>query len=505
VQDAIALAACQPDVGAYFNFLLADEPILSGWQSGALYPDLTLKSSSAAFQQAIETATTGSVFCSALKGGPPSPDFMPPTVPGGLTATTTTSPLAVALSWSPSTDDLSAVSYRIYRNGSQVGTSTTNSWTDSGVAQTTSYSYTVRAIDSASNLGDASSSTQVATPDVTAPSVPSGLSATASAGGVSLGWQPASDNVAVTGYEISRDHAVLGVTGATTYSDLAAPSVGTLTYAIVALDAAGNRSAPASVSLTLAASPPPPPPPPPSPPPTSSGGGASEGVPDLVTTATATPTTVEPGSRVDVTATIRNIGNATSLRPRLLIQLPATMTLLGTPAFGQGSACSGTTTIDCSLSPLPGGAEIAGSFTLIAGSSGKGAVVLTASAERDSDPADNQSTIGVDVTSPSATVVATASKPHIIVGTGHADVLRGSAENDVIRALGGNDTIFGLGGNDVLIGGTGHDDIHGGSGNDVIYARDGERDKIDCGSGRDVAYIDRFDVAAPNCERVYRR
>jgi hypothetical protein len=64
--DAIRLAACQPYVGAFFNFLLADEPVLTGWQSGALWADLSPKGSYPAFQQAIGAATSGTVDCAAL-------------------------------------------------------------------------------------------------------------------------------------------------------------------------------------------------------------------------------------------------------------------------------------------------------------------------------------------------------------------------------------------------------------------------------------------------------
>ena len=41
--DTIRLAACQPYVRAYFNFLLFDEPRLGGWQSGAYWADRTPK------------------------------------------------------------------------------------------------------------------------------------------------------------------------------------------------------------------------------------------------------------------------------------------------------------------------------------------------------------------------------------------------------------------------------------------------------------------------------
>ena len=51
--NAIRLASCQPAVGAFFNFHLADESDLAGWQSGILWADGTPKSSYAAVKAAI--------------------------------------------------------------------------------------------------------------------------------------------------------------------------------------------------------------------------------------------------------------------------------------------------------------------------------------------------------------------------------------------------------------------------------------------------------------------
>ena len=42
--------------------------------------------------------------------------------------------------------------------------------------------------------------------------------------------------------------------------------------------------------------------------------------------------------------------------------------------------------------------------------------------------------------------------------------------------------------------------ICGGAGNDTIYARDGHRDVVDGGPGRDVAYLDRKLDRATNVE-----
>ncbi|MDX6486586.1 MAG: TolB protein [Gaiellaceae bacterium] len=56
---------------------------------------------------------------------------------------------------------------------------------------------------------------------------------------------------------------------------------------------------------------------------------------------------------------------------------------------------------------------------------------------------------------------------------------------------------------DVLRGGPYYDIIRGFAGRDTIDARDGQRDLVDCGPGRDVAYVDRLDVTH-HCEVVRR-
>jgi RTX calcium-binding nonapeptide repeat (4 copies) len=164
VRDSIRLAACQPYVGSYFNFLLFDEPRLQGWQSGAFWADLTPKDSLAAFGEAIAEAKAGTVDCDALKGGKPSADFMPPSAPTDLAATALDGPLRVELTWSASSDDLSPISYRVYRNGAHVGTTAALAWTNIAVAPATTYSYVVRALDAAGNLGAASTAVTVTTP-----------------------------------------------------------------------------------------------------------------------------------------------------------------------------------------------------------------------------------------------------------------------------------------------------------------------------------------------------
>jgi Ca2+-binding RTX toxin-like protein len=85
------------------------------------------------------------------------------------------------------------------------------------------------------------------------------------------------------------------------------------------------------------------------------------------------------------------------------------------------------------------------------------------------------------------------------------DLLRGGPGADALSGGRGDDRLGGAGGNDRITGGPGRDVITGGGGADRILARDGNRDRIDCGSGRDSVSADSTDRVARNCERVRRR
>ena len=64
--DAIRLAYCQPAVGAFFNFLLADEADLHGWQSGVMFSDWTPKPSYRALKSVIGEVNAHRVDCGRL-------------------------------------------------------------------------------------------------------------------------------------------------------------------------------------------------------------------------------------------------------------------------------------------------------------------------------------------------------------------------------------------------------------------------------------------------------
>ena len=88
--------------------------------------------------------------------GGSTPDTQPPSVPANLRVTGTTS-TSVALAWNASTDDVSGVTgYQVFRGATQVGTPTGLTFTDTGLTASTTYSYTVRAVDATAKVSAAS-------------------------------------------------------------------------------------------------------------------------------------------------------------------------------------------------------------------------------------------------------------------------------------------------------------------------------------------------------------
>lgn len=89
-------------------------------------------------------------------------DTAPPSVPTDLTvAVISTS--QINLSWSAPADNVGVAGYRIYRDGNQIGTSVEPSYSDTGLSPSTTYRYTVSAIDAAGNASAQSSAASATT------------------------------------------------------------------------------------------------------------------------------------------------------------------------------------------------------------------------------------------------------------------------------------------------------------------------------------------------------
>ncbi|MGI6296758.1 MAG: fibronectin type III domain-containing protein [Armatimonadota bacterium] len=86
-----------------------------------------------------------------------------PTVPGNLRTTAVTAK-NVALAWNASTDNIGVTGYAIYRNGVSIATTASTTYNDTGVAQSSSYTYQVDAYDAAGNRSAKSNAVSVNTP-----------------------------------------------------------------------------------------------------------------------------------------------------------------------------------------------------------------------------------------------------------------------------------------------------------------------------------------------------
>lgn len=174
------------------------------------------------------------------------PDEVPPTAPGTPTFTSITATSAVA-NWLAASDDTGVVGYDLRLNSGDwqaKGKALSASLTD--LSEATTYTFQVRARDAAGNVSGASSAA-FTTLDVTAPSVPTGLTVTAPASNtVNIGWAASSDNVGVAGYRVIRDGGVIAAVGSTSYTDNAVSGGASYSYRISAYDGAGNTSAPST-------------------------------------------------------------------------------------------------------------------------------------------------------------------------------------------------------------------------------------------------------------------
>ncbi|WP_373691671.1 discoidin domain-containing protein [Hyalangium versicolor] len=90
-------------------------------------------------------------------------DTQAPSTPANLAASASSS-TQVNLTWTASTDNVGVSGYDILRAGVQIASTTTNSFSDTGLAASTTYSYSVKARDAAGNVSAASSTVTVTTP-----------------------------------------------------------------------------------------------------------------------------------------------------------------------------------------------------------------------------------------------------------------------------------------------------------------------------------------------------
>jgi chitodextrinase len=175
-----------------------------------------------------------------------APDTVAPTAPTLSAAGTTTT--STNLSWSGATDNIAVTGYDVFRNGALIGSTTTaTTFAVTGLTASTVYSFTVKSKDAAGNVSPDSNSVSVTTltpaPDTTAPNAPTLSASGTTQTTTNLSWSGATDNVAVTGYDVLRNGALIGsTTTATTFTVTGLTASTAYTFNVRAKDAAGNVS-----------------------------------------------------------------------------------------------------------------------------------------------------------------------------------------------------------------------------------------------------------------------
>ncbi|MDB5185807.1 MAG: hypothetical protein JWL85_330, partial [Candidatus Saccharibacteria bacterium] len=88
-------------------------------------------------------------------------------------------------------------------------------------------------------------------PDMTAPTAPSSLVGEVAGSQVTLSWQAATDDIGVASYAITRDGQQIGTTTGLTFVDQTLTQGASYSYAVMAIDEAGNSSSPTVLNVVV--------------------------------------------------------------------------------------------------------------------------------------------------------------------------------------------------------------------------------------------------------------
>ncbi|MFA6467014.1 MAG: MopE-related protein, partial [Patescibacteria group bacterium] len=199
----------------------------SGWSSlgQTSSGSLGVRKVASAWDDASDTSHTwtwssgsyASAFVTILNNGssvqPPASDQTVPTTPSNLNATASDN--QISLSWSASTDNVGVSRYLVERSTSassgftQIATPTNNSYNDSGLANSTTYYYRVRAQDISSNNSAYSSTVNAITGVGTLPPTSSGSPSISSVSGTVSNGQ----TLTISGTNFGTKLAVGGIAG----------------------------------------------------------------------------------------------------------------------------------------------------------------------------------------------------------------------------------------------------------------------------------------------------
>ena len=146
-----------------------------------------------------------------------------------------------------------ATSYNVYRDGTLVATSSNLSFTDSGLSQGVTYSYTVQAVNSAGTSPFSNTaSTTASGVCATVPAAPTLVATTGTqcGGTISLSWNSVTN---ADSYKILRDGNQIATTTNTSYVDSGLTPLSSHYYKVIAVNVVGDSAYSNKVSATASA------------------------------------------------------------------------------------------------------------------------------------------------------------------------------------------------------------------------------------------------------------
>lgn len=215
--------------------------------------------------QAVDTSGNKSRFSQTVEVTMPdaSNDHTPPYPPENLHFVQVSSE-GVIIEYNAAHDDENGSGikqYHIYRNDIEIAATDALRYEDTDVIPGDSYTYYIKAEDWGQNLSPASNSISTIIPqeDNEPPSTPANLTYTATPNYVILNWGMSYDETSgVDHYEIQRVNSpfkakqeTVSTTTETTYKDTDVTIGAKYIYYVTAVDRAGNKSVPASVTVTI--------------------------------------------------------------------------------------------------------------------------------------------------------------------------------------------------------------------------------------------------------------
>jgi chitodextrinase len=165
-------------------------------------------------------------------------DLTPPAAPTGVTAVRGDG--EVGLSWTAN-GEADLAGYVVLRDGVELATVPGPSYVDSGLAAGETHGYAIIAVDTHGNRSAATAAVVETPPDRTAPDAPTGLTATAGDGRVTLTWT-ANTEPDLAGYLVLRDGAEVATVPTPAYTDTGLTNDRRYRYEVVAVDTSANAS-----------------------------------------------------------------------------------------------------------------------------------------------------------------------------------------------------------------------------------------------------------------------